>query len=493
MKKMTFRKLFGGICCATMAMFAVSCAQGVDDETFTAGVTGQQLESPAADSFVVNFVTDAAGVEQVKLTWPTVMGAGGYLCSVWNVNDPANPITIIENQTLDGAALYFPLVEDSNFKVSVQTLGNERFNNTAAASATETVVSTNIEGIKVPVSEDLGAFITKYIADNAETLAANRAADPNYEIAFDLEPGASYAMATTADCGMQPLRVRGDRQNKPLVTLTNNAHFETGGGLKLKFLNIDAAGIDQTASGVIVMHQNPDPATAKAGNCWKCDKPVRMEGCWVANLPRSLFTHGNACWALNELRIADCIVQINCANNGSHKSCIYPYNNSSPNDGSILNIYLSNSTIYNIYNPADMSDSAYFIRFGSQKQFSSLFGTTNGVFNIQNCTLNRMVPNKDFGNRVGYEGSMTFTDNIFYDTRLIQKVLGRGGSKVTSGNIMWCPTQGVDSTDKSNYVSEQDPGFTAENLNKPLDFNAPNGGVNFKPAAGITAGDPRWL
>ena len=68
MKKMTLRKLFGGICCAAMAMFAVSCAQGVEDETFTAGVTGQQLESPAADSFVVSYVTDASGVENLKVS-----------------------------------------------------------------------------------------------------------------------------------------------------------------------------------------------------------------------------------------------------------------------------------------------------------------------------------------------------------------------------------------------------------------------------------------
>jgi len=478
-------------------LFAASCAQGVDDETFSAGVSGVQLESPAADGFTYTFVTDASGVEQVKVSWPTVMGAGGYQCSVWNVNDPANPEVLVDNQKIDGAAVYFPLAEDSNYKISVQTLGNEKLNNAGAAAATEYSMNTMIEGIPVPATEDLGAFITKYIADNAAKLAEERAKDPNFEIAFDLEAGATYAMTTTADCAMQATRVRGDRQNKPTVILTNNAHFETGGGLKLKFLNIDAAGIDQSYSGVIVMHQNPDPETVKAGKCWKCDKPVRMEGCWVANLPRSFFTHGQASWALNELRITDCIIQVNCANNGAHKSFIYPMNHtkagSGGEDGSILNIYLSNSTIYNIYDPAAMSDSAYFIRFGSQRQFSSLFGTTNGVFNIQNCTLNRMVPNKDFGNRVGYEGSMTFTDNVFYDTRLIQKVLGRGGAKSTSNNIMWCPTKGVDGTDKQNYVIEQDPGFTAENLNKPLDFSQPNGGVNFKPAAGITAGDPRWL
>ncbi|MBQ7298112.1 MAG: hypothetical protein IJW80_07470, partial [Alistipes sp.] len=123
--------------------------------------------------------------------------------------------------------------------------------------ATEYSMNTMIEGIPVPVSEDLGAFITKYIADNAAKLAEERAKDPNFEIAFDLEAGATYNMASVAECDIQPTRVRGDRQNKPTVMLTNNAYFETGGGLKLKFMNIDASGLDKEKHGVITMDPTP--------------------------------------------------------------------------------------------------------------------------------------------------------------------------------------------------------------------------------------------
>ena len=43
MKKMTLKKLFGGIFAMSMALFAVSCAQGFDDEeTFSGGVTNSQ-------------------------------------------------------------------------------------------------------------------------------------------------------------------------------------------------------------------------------------------------------------------------------------------------------------------------------------------------------------------------------------------------------------------------------------------------------------------
>lgn len=481
-------RLLGGL--VAVSMLFAGCAQGVDDETFTAGVSGVQLESPAADSFTYSIVTDATGTEQVKVQWPTVMGAGGYLCSVWNVNDPANPEVLVDNQTVDGAAVYFPLAEDSNYKISVQTLGNAKLNNAAAAEASEYLMNTMIEGIAVPTTADLGEFITNYITENAATLAAQRAANPNFEIAFDLEAGATYQMATVAECDIQPTRVRGDRQSKPTVILANNAYFETGGGLKLKFMNIDASGLDKEKCGVITM--DPTPSIEKgAESCYHCENPIRIEGCWVKEVKRGFFSQSPSTnWALKELRIADCIIQVNCPNNASHKSFLWPYGGGK---GSIFNIYLANSTIYNVYDPAAMSSSAYFIQFGYQKGFTKTYGSSNGVFNIQNCTLNRMVPNKDFGNRVGYEGSMTFTDNVFYDTRLIQKVLGRGGAKTTNNNIMWCPTKGVDGTDKQNYVIEQDPGFTADNLNKALDFSQPNGGVDFTPAAGITAGDPRWL
>ncbi|MBR5820513.1 MAG: DUF4957 domain-containing protein [Alistipes sp.] len=491
MKKMTLKKLFGGICCAAMAMFAVSCAQGVEDETWTAGVSGVQLESPAADSFTYSIVTDATGTEQVKIQWPIVVGAGGYLCSVWNVNDPANPEVLVDNETIDGAALYFPLAEDSSYKISVQTLGNAKLNNAAAAEATEYAMNTMIEGIPVPVTEDLGAFISKYIADNADVLAAQRASDPNFEIAFDLEPGATYQMAAVAECDLQPTRIRGDRQNKPAVMLTNNAYFETAGGLKIKFINIDASGLDKEKYGVITLKQNPNLELGKESS-YHLTKPIRIEGCWVKEVLRGFYSHGpSANWAVYEFRMSDCIVQVNCKNNAAHKSFLYPYGGGK---GQVLNIYLSNSTIYNVYDPAAMSSSAYFIQFGYQKGFAKAFGTANGIFSIQNCTLNRMTPNKDFGNRVGYEGTSAFQNTIFYDTYNIHKVLSRGCTKVLGGNILFCPTKGVAGDDSKNgYGEVLDPGFTTENLNKVLDFSQPNGGVNFAPVAGVTAGDPRWL
>ena len=151
MKKMTFKsRLFGSVCCLSAALLAVSCAQGVDDETYSAGVTNQQLASPAADAITFSYVTDASGNEQVKVEWPVAMGAGGYECAVENVNDPANPETVVDNKVVDGCSLLFPSAEDTNYSVSVKTLGNEKLNNTGAESATVVAFSTMIDGVAVP-------------------------------------------------------------------------------------------------------------------------------------------------------------------------------------------------------------------------------------------------------------------------------------------------------------------------------------------------------
>jgi hypothetical protein len=58
-------------------------------------------------------------------------------------------------------------------------------------------------------------------------------------------------------------------------------------------------------------------------------------------------------------------------------------------------------------------------------------------------------------------------------------------------NSIWGVTTSVDSTDKTKWATEEDPGFTEENATKELDFSQPNGGLNFTPTTGN--GDPRWL
>ena len=75
-------KRIGGIAFLSVVLLAASCARGVDDESFSGGVTNTQLESPTIDEASFSILTNPDGTESVKVSWPVIYGAGGYLCNV---------------------------------------------------------------------------------------------------------------------------------------------------------------------------------------------------------------------------------------------------------------------------------------------------------------------------------------------------------------------------------------------------------------------------
>ena len=503
MKKMTLKKLFGGICCAAMAMFAVSCAQGVDDETWTSGVSGVQLESPAADAIAFSLATDASGNEKVKVQWPVSMGAGGYEITVLNVNDPENPEVVVDPETVDGCSYLFPLAEDTNYEVSVLTLGNEKYNNAGAAAATTVPYSSMIGGVPIPAGTEIGQFITDYMAQHLDEYKANLAADPNFEWAFDLERGAAYTLDVPAEFGPIPVRLRGTLGTRPVVTLGENGCLAPQNGLKVKNVNFDCTLTKR--GGLIEMATLADASRIVAGKGMKCEKPIRLESCWVKALAGSIVTAGQYAWSLNEFRLSDCLVQLNIDCSDQMQTVLNFYSNKYyMADGSkaqgdwawagCLKTYVVNSTIWNSGNVS--KDKAYFIRMANQSAIEKAWGSYNGVFEIKNSTLVRTVPNKDFGNNMPNKSAyvITFENSNFWDCYRLQKVK-RGGTYVWKNNTIWGVTKSVDGTDKKEIATEENMGFTDDNIFKVMDLTQPNGGVNFTATGTIssTIGDPRWL
>ena len=498
MKKMTFRKLFGGLCCAAMAMFAVSCAQGVDDETWSAGISGVQLESPAAESIVFSLATDASGNEQVKVEWPVEMGAGGYEVTVINQNDPTNPVVVVDHQTVDGCSLLFPLEEDTNYAVSVLTLGNERYNNSGAAEATTVSYSSVIGGQTIPAGTEIGQYITDWMTAHAEEYAAAVAADANFEWAFDLEAGAAYTLDVAAKSGLVPIRLRGVLGNRPIVTVGEKGSLSPASGLKIKNVNFDCTSM--TSRALIEMDYSRTDVPLTSGGQMACTSPIRIESCWVKELTTSLFNISDGAWGIDEFRMSDCLVQLNCKNGDQWHTFINGWSGTGYVNGKagaswyggILKTYVLNSTIWNRYPSASVGNKNYFIRFSNQS-IDKCFGTYNGVFDIKNSTLIRMMPNKDFGNNIANKPAyvITFEDSCFHDCYRLQKVK-RGGTLVMSGNTIQGVRNSVDSTDKKEFATESNHGFDESYIdNAILDLTAANGGVNFTPATGN--GDPRWL
>ncbi|MBE6189389.1 MAG: DUF4957 domain-containing protein [Rikenellaceae bacterium] len=498
MKKMTLKKLFGGICCAAMAMFAVSCAQGVDDETWTSGVSGVQLESPAAESIAFSLATDASGNEQVKVQWPVSMGAGGYEVTVINVNDPENPEVVVDHETVDGCSLLFPLAEDTNYEVSVLTLANEKYNNAGATSATTVPYSSMIGGVTIPAGSEIGQFITDYMLEHEAEHQAAIAADANFEWAFDLERGAAYTLDVPAKSGLIPIRLRGTLGNRPVVTVGEKGCLSPAAGLKIKNVNFDCTAM--TSLGLILMDDSRTDVPVNSNKVMQCPYPVRIEQCWVKELATAIFNGGYGAWGIEEFRLSDCLVQLNCKNGDQWHTFINAWQDKGISNGAsgvcwygaILNTYVLNSTIWNRYPSASVGNKNYFIRFANQS-IDKAVGSYNGVFDIKNSTLVRMMPNKDFGNNIANKTAyvITFENSVFHDCYRLQKVK-RGGTLVMSGNTIQGIRNSVDSTDKKEFATESDHGFDESAIdNAILDLTAENGGVNFTPLTGN--GDPRWL
>ena len=80
------------------ALFLASCAKdGYDDESFDSGVNNTQVSSIAVDDITI---TPSADGKTQTISWPVVMGAGGYRVSLIDVSNPDEPI--IGDSLVDG-------------------------------------------------------------------------------------------------------------------------------------------------------------------------------------------------------------------------------------------------------------------------------------------------------------------------------------------------------------------------------------------------------
>ena len=500
MKKMTLKmRLLGGLVAVSMLFVAGSCAQGADcDEVFQSTVTDTQLVSPAADDISLEVVN----VEYMKVSWPFVKGAGGYQCLVQNINDEANPVTVVDD-VMDQSSFEFKLSDDTRYAISVKTLGNKALNNAEATTTTEKTYFFGVEGMAVPADAgDIGAYIAGVIAEKADEWAAARAEDANFEVAFDLAPGGQYTMETEFDAGLQSIRVRAlTPENRATVLVKTPFIFQAG--LRLQNMNLDCSDFD--GQGLVCMSTKPDASWLSENLGYMRDgsvisgiycinKSVILNNCWVKNLPKSLLYDNNTVnCALQDFRIINCIIQ--CTDTASNAFIKYD-----KKGRLIRNMTIENSTIYNINRNGE-----YFIRFNnaSNANPTKVYGDgATAAHTIKNCTFVQMSAKGKFGNNMPAQKSCTFTmtDNVLYDVRQVYQYLQRN-TIITSNNTLWDSENNYQNNDiggqkDSNgnpYCVKEDPGFTAPTT--AIDFSLPNGGLNLKPTGAIssTGGDPRWL
>lgn len=492
MKKMTFNKR--SLAAVGAALLMLSCAQGFDnDEHFNAGVTNAQLESPAIDRSCISTVANADGSESVILTWPVVLGAGGYDVTVADVNDPANPVYLIDEKNLDGCTVTFPKNEDTDYLIAVKALGNEKLNNKEALNASEYAYSTWAPMTTIPSGADLATAISLVEPE-----------DPELGQGFSLAAGGTYTVSSAVDFGLYNVTLKGDESNPPTITMQNDAMLITQAGLKIKNINFDCSA--STATSLVAFSADPDASISTEALGYKNDganqdgfiieKPVIFDGCMVKNLPNSLIWGQKKNWSLRDFRILSCIIQLNNAGSATFLDL------SSASNGLIKELSITNSTIYNLVK----NSSAYFLRFSnaSNAQPQKIFGDSQKsiTHRIENCTIAKVFTAKDFANNMPTVNTMTdYVSNvIFYDVYRIYQYILNNHTRYTSNNTMWYydaspqdnDTGGRTDSNGNPFTTLEDPGFTEPFVE--LDLTKPNGGVNFKATGAISSkiGDPRW-
>lgn len=500
MNRMLRASLYGGL----LMSLAVSCIDGAEEESWSPNVHDTQLASPQIDKSCFSTITLADGTENVKFTWPLVEGAGGYKVNVGLIN--AGSIEpIITDSIVDGLTVLFPKAEDSNYEVSVLALANEKLNNTAATTPTVYNYSTMIEAVPVPVGQDVAEFINGYIAANESQLKTAYADDPsNYELAFELEAGKQYTLNAPVEFRTLPVTLRsGDKNNHAIVNVGEQGYLSIQDGLRVKFLAFDCT--EMKAKGLIMFGDEVEEYSTEAlgfkalggtQDCYVITKQVMCKGCEIKNLKNAVIYGNDKAWALTDLRIDDCLIQL--VNDGS-VSIIDLCGSGSNNKGGIKDLTVKNTTMVNLLD----NEKAYFVRLANASNSMAYkvwgLGTRNSC-TLQNLTLVKCMSNKNFADRYINSASvcdMVIKGCVFYDTWRIQKIVGNNAHSIKpEDNTIWGITNEVDATDISKFATEEDPQFAGPVLQE-LDFSKKNGGLNLKPSSALAGGkhygDPRWF
>lgn len=494
------RALLGSWAVAALGIMLLgSCAgDGFDEnEKWESSVKNATLTSPEL-SFSSTLGSD--GSEKVKVSWDVVKGAGGYETFAYNVDDPSNPVLLVAD-TVDATSFTFAKAEDTNYEVSVRTLGNTKLNNTAASEATTVSYSTLVAATTIPVGNDIAEFIKANLKES------------NEEQAFELEAGGQYTCNGEIDFQGNKMTLRGNKVNHAVVTFGEEGVIRTSAQLKLKFIDFDCT-LQGNKGGVVELSNDP-PASCSAeaqgvnagknsnkpADVYVLQDPIVFQECAFKNVACCLFSVGQCSWGVTDVRVDNCVVQLKNDGKANSNGAVinaYSVGFKSPSGGQfwyggIKNMTIKNSTIYNIVS----NSKNRMFRFNN-KDLDRVFPQADGSCTMTNNTFCKVFDKKEFGNNTPNTAkyAITYDNNIFYDCFRLQKFI-QGNCTVTHHqelNTVWGVANSVDNTDKTKWATEEDAAFVGP-YDQELDFTQANYGVNFKATGAIssTIGDPRWL
>jgi len=446
-------------------LFLNACVEGFEsDVTFTSDVQGAQLESP--DAANVTFTPSADG-STVTIEWPVVYGAGGYQFSLYIVDDPENPVAVgTENEFIDGVSATRDLLEDTKYLVELKALGNEKYNNAEATSATSANFDTFLEATIIPDGSDLTQYFTE-----------NPIVDNGVEIGYELEAGGTYTVSGDINFGTASVTLRGNKfAQHPKVTMS--AGFKSqGGGAKFKWIDFECSGIP--TDGMFFGFAEIPEGAALVNSAVMVTNPIVFQSCNFEALPAPLYWDNGNNYVPYTLLIKDCVAEM--TDNGR---VIY----NSASNGGVKDFTATNSTFYTTSGGSD-----YWMQLAGTRLQN--FGIATGGQTYSNCTFygfNRMHNSNNYSRNYIYVTvkSCIFLDML--DTQTARRILPSSRlytpeNIVFDSNTYWNHGVSEDygSYDKSGTTLDEDP-MCADPANGDFTVGNPN-----TVARGI--GDPRWL
>lgn len=478
------RKLMAGaLVCASLLFTA--CADVYDgDEQFSSSVTNAQLQSPTEDAIQIEATPD--GATQI-ISWPVVEGAGGYHLTLKDVTDPTKEV-VLADSIIDGCSLSIGRAEDTNYELSIQTLGNSRYNNTDAASATLKQYTTFIpcNGV-IPTGSDLKEwFNANPIPEGAET----------EHFVFDLEANGNYTINGELDFGLNTVTLRTASTLKAKLVYGEKAALATNAGLNLKNLIIDASAQSSSNSSLIELSKEPNEAilglTGK--DYYNILNPITIQNCDVDGVNGFILYDNNKKYCVQNFLIKNSVIHLTSTlNTITSNALINAYG------GGIAHTAVENSTIWSTTAIAQK----YFLRFNNSFRYDRVFDEAvwpdnTFTLDIKNSTFYKVAEAGQMGNYSSFVNKQTTTfniqKNIFVECgsgQVARRLIDRYQTGPTYNfqyNTYWwqgATETGYDSYDKSGTVIDADPA-----LADPENGNFTVGGAQ---QISLGCGDPRWL
>ena len=478
------------------SILLASCAKdGFDDETFNSGVNNTQVAGVSADDIVI---TPSADGKTQTITWPVVMGAGGYRVSLIDTGNPAEPV--INDSIVDGCSVTAKRDEDVNYQLTLLAMGNDKKGNKDAGEATVKAFSTFTPTYKTIPS---GSNLNEWFAANPLPT------DTTGLLNYDLEAGGDYTLSEVLDFNAQPITLRSnDKANHATIRFQNEASITFCAVFNLKYIDVDCSEqvISSTNHGIFAFSKDPSAAPLgtdidAAKYKWSkpmIEKPVTFVNSNFWNVKGYFFWDNQQAVCAMTMLVDNCLVQL--APEKAFAGGVFWTNKG----GQVNELYVTNSTFYEL--DGNVGDYKYFYQAGmvrGEDIYADKSVATNTVSYTNSTFYHVTWDGGQWGNYNGMAGRSysiwVMTDCIFYDcspSGVPRRFLHgkKNQNYVTFNNNTYMKADGTfqdiqsdgsHEYDLSGTCIEEDPQFANPSVG---DFH-----ISGPTQVARKTGDPRWL